>query len=477
MVLVMAPDKPGLTLPDQAKLEAVIKSAPTKPLTAYVDTVGSRPLIDTLPEPGTIVKTGANAGAGTTEWELANGVKVVLKPTTFREDEILFRATSPGGTSLASDADLIPARTAVQVVRAGGLGKFSASELRKIATGKVASAGPLIGELEEGLSGSSSKKDLETMFQLIYLTFTQPRVDPAAFGVQASQMKTMLANQKVVPEVAFYEAVSEILGQNHLRRRPTTAETIDQWNLDKSVAFYRDRFADASDFTFTFVGSFTPDTIKPLVERYLGSLPSIRRKEAWKDVGVRYPKGVVERTVTKGTEPKSRTSIVFTGPFEYTQTQRVAIRAMAQVLQSRLLTAIREELGGTYSITASQSFSRDPIADYSISIEFGSDPGRADALVKRVFEEIERLKTEGPTPEQVNDVKQSLHRDFETNTKSNSYLLTQIMLKYQYGEDPATLWEVPKYYDKLDAAAVQQAAKTYLNLQNYVKVTLMPEKK
>jgi zinc protease len=150
---------------------------------------------------------------------------------------------------------------------------------------------------------------------------------------------------------------------------------------------------------------------------------------------------------------------------------------MAQVLSNQLLTTIREELGGTYSISASASFSREPFADYSVSIDFGSDPSRTEGLVKRVFQEIERLKSEGPTAQQVNDVKQALLRDFETNTKSNSYLLTQIGLKYQYGEDPGTLWDVPKYYEKLDASAVQQAAKKYLNMQDCVKVMLMPEKK
>jgi zinc protease len=147
------------------------------------------------------------------------------------------------------------------------------------------------------------------------------------------------------------------------------------------------------------------------------------------------------------------------------------------VLSNQLLTTIREELGGTYSISASASFSREPFAEYIVSIDFGSDPARAEGLVKRVFQEIERLKTEGPTAQQVNDVKLALLREFETNTQSNSYLLTQIGLKYQYGEDPATLWDVPKYYEKLDVAAVQQAAKTYLNVQNCVKVMLVPEKK
>jgi zinc protease len=262
--------------------------------------------------------------------ELSNGVKVILKPTTFKADEILFRATSPGGTSLASDKDYIPASTATQVITAGGVGKFNAIDLRKFLTGKTASAGPYIAELEEGLNGSSSRKDLETMFQLIYLRFTQPRADANAFSVQAARMKTLLANQAAGPEFAFFDALTTARYQNHLRRRLATPATVEEWNLDKSQAFYKDRFADASDFTFVFIGSFDLATMKPLVERYLGALPSIHRKESWKDVGVRTPAGIVEKQVEKGLEPKSEAAIVFSGPFEYDQTHRVAIRAMAE---------------------------------------------------------------------------------------------------------------------------------------------------
>ena len=178
VVLVNAPDKPGLAVPDQAKLASVIASAEKKELTAYVDTVGTQPLLDSAPKAGAITKTATKDAFGITEWELSNGVKVVLKPTKFKEDEVIFQAFSPGGTSLASDADFIPAQTAAQVVASGGLGKFSAIDLRKMLTGKVASARPFIGELDEGLRGSASRKDLETMFQLIYLTFTAPRADP-----------------------------------------------------------------------------------------------------------------------------------------------------------------------------------------------------------------------------------------------------------------------------------------------------------
>jgi zinc protease len=410
-------------------------------------------------------------------WELANGVKVVLKPTTFRADEILFRATSPGGTSLASDDDYIPASTATQVITAGGLGKFNSIELRKMLTGKVASANPFIGELEEGLQGSSSRKDLETMFQLIYLRFTQPRADSAAFGVQATQARTFMANQTAVPEFAFFDALTNARYQNHLRRRLATAATVDEWNLDKSFAFYKDRFADASDFTFIFVGSFDPATIKPLVERYLGALPSLRRKESWKDIGVRPPTGVVERKVEKGIEPKSRAAIAISGPFEFDQSHRVAIRAMAEILQMRLLEIIREELGGTYGISASFSYQKIPKPEYSINIQFGCAPDRTEDLIKRVFQEIEKFKADGPTEKQLNDEREALMREFETNSKQNAYLLNQIVQRLQNGEDVAALWNIPEFYKKLDAATVQLAARTYLNTSSYVKVTLFPEKR
>jgi zinc protease len=476
-VVIEAPEKNGLVMPDQAKVAAVLKAATTKELKPYVDTVTASALIESPPTPGTIAKTSRKDALGITEWELSNGVKVVLKPTKFREDEILFRATSPGGTSLAGDKDYIPASTASQVINAGGVGKFSMVDLRKFMSGKVATATPFISELQEGLAGSSSRNDLETMFQLIYLRFTQPRADATAFSVQAGQMKTLLANQSAVPEFTFFNTLTTARFQNHPRRRPLTVEMVDEWNLDKSMAFYKDRFADASDFTFFFVGSFEVETIKPLVERYLGALPSIRRKETWKDVGVRTPSEVVVKKVEKGVEPKSLSAIVFTGPFQYDQANRVTIRAMSEILQRRLLETIREDLGGTYSITASPNYERIPNQTYSITIQFGSSPERTDDLVKRVFQEIELLKTNGPTDQQLNDERETLNREFETNIKVNSYLLTQISAKYDSGEDLAGLWQLPDYYRKLDKAMIQQAAKTYLNTNRYVEVLLFPEKK
>ena len=476
MVIVTAPEKEGVPLPTSAQLASVIKSASSKTLTAYVDSTGSQALMDSVPKAGTIVKTTTRE-PGITEWELSNGAKVVLKPTDLKADEIVFQAISPGGTSLASDADFIPASTAVSLVTAGGLGKFNLVDLRKTLTGKVASARPTIGELQEGLSGGGSRKDLETMFQLIYLTFTEPRVDRDAFSVQVSQSKAVLANQTAAPEFAFSKVLSETMYNNHPRRRPTTVETVDQWDLDKSVEFYKQRFADASDFTFIFVGDFDLPLMRPFAEKYLAALPSIRRNENWKDLGIRYAQGQIEKTVEKGIEPKSQVAIILNGPFQYDQTQRVAIRAMGTVLQDRLREAIREELGGTYSISASPGVQKIPRPEYTFSIQFGCDPQRVGDLVKRVFQEIEKFKAEGPTAQQAADVKALLLREFETNVKQNNYLLGQLSGKYQLDEDPAGVWQVPDYYNKLDAKGIQQAAMTYLDTKNRVQVTLMPEKK
>jgi zinc protease len=477
VVMVTAPEKPGLAVPDETKLAAVVAGIDAREITAYADTVGSQPLMERLPEAGAIVKTTVKEAYGITEWDLSNGVKVVLKPTTFKQDEIVFRATSPGGTSLASDQDFVPARTASQVVSVTGVGQFSATDLRKVLAGTIASVSPIIGDTEEGLSGRASPKDLETMFQLVHLTFTAPRADQEAFAAHKAQGKAILANQQASPAFAFAQTLQSALTGDHPRARQMTAETIDQMNMEKSLAFYNDRFADASDFTFVFVGSFTLETMQPLVTRYLASLPSIKRVEKWKDAGVQQPKGVVEKTVRKGLEPQSRAAIVYTGPFQYTRDQRVAIRALAMLLQTKLRERVREELGGTYGVGVSAGYTIIPRQEYSFSIQFACSPERLDELVKVVFDEIEALKKNGPTEQQVSDVREGLVREFETNNQQNSYLLSQIYLRYQVPQDLGEYFGLGEYYKTLVGKPIWDAARLYLRSDNYVKVTLLPEAK
>jgi len=479
LVVVAAPDAAGVVLPDQAQLAAAVRSASAKRPTAYVDAAAGHTLMDAPPPRGAIVKTTAHAEAGITEWTLSNGATVVLKPTTLKEDQVLFRATAPGGTSVASDADFLSARVADNVVPAGGVGTLTGVMLDKILAGKAVAVAPFISEIDEGMGGGSTPQDLETMFQLLYLRFTQPRADPTVFAAMASQAKALLANRQASPDVVFNRTVGAALSQNSLRRQPETPATVEQWNLETSLAFYKARFADASDFTFVFVGSFTPEAIKPLVETYIASLPATHAHETWRDLRITPPRGVVEKTVNMGIAPKSEVAIVLAGPFEYDAAHALALRTMALMLQSRLLDAIRQELGGTYSITATPDTLRFPRPEYRVRIEWTCDPARTAALVARVFEEIEFVKTTRLSPDQMTTLRAALVREFETNSQDNGYLLDEIARRYENGDEAAWagMVNVPEQIAALTATAIQQAARTYLDTENYVKVTLMPESK
>jgi zinc protease len=479
VVIVSAPDAPGVVMPDQAQLAKVVSSVAAKKLEPYVDTAAGQALMDAPPSRGTIVKTTTRAEAGITEWKLSNGATVVLKPTTLKEDQILFRAAAPGGTSLASDADFVSARVADDVVPAGGVGKFSSVMLDRLLVGKAVAVSPYIGEISQGMGGGSTPQDLETMFQLIYLRFTQPRADPTVFAALASQAKALLANRTASPDVVFDQTIDAVLSGNHPRRQPETAATVDKWDLAKSLAFYKARFADASNFTFVFVGSFTPETMKPLVETYLASLPATHAGETWRDPGISPPSGVINRTIEKGIAPKSQVAIVFSGPFVYDDAHKLALRAMTMVLESRLFDTIRQELGGTYSIEANPGMQKIPRPEYSVRIEWTSDPEKTASLVQRVFDEIDFVRNIDYSPAQVARIREALLREFERNSQDNRYLLNQIGRKYEEGEaaDVAAAINLPDRIAKLTADQIEEAAKTYLNTQNYVKVTLVPEKK
>jgi zinc protease len=476
VVLVNAPQKTGLTIPSATALAAAIKNAAETDVKPYVDVAAGLSLLDQLPKPGTVVKTRSREAFGVMEWELSNGVKVVLKPTDFKQDEVVFRATSPGGTSLASDKDFVAAMTATQVVGASGVGKFDVIQLRNMLAGKAATVRAFIDETEEGLVGGASPKDLETMFQLIYLTFTQPRADETVFGVITSQAKAVLASQQASPEYAFSQTLRTTMAQDHFRARPMAPEMVAEMDLQKSLAFYKDRFADASDFTFVFAGSFDPTALKPLVEQYLGALPGLHRVETWKNVGMNPPKGVVEKTVRKGIEPKSQAAFVFSGPFVYDSPHKVALDALAVVLETRLRESLREALSGTYGVQVEAAASKIPDAQYRLNIDFGCDPQRTEELVKSLLREIETLKSAGPTDKDVRDAREALRRRHDTNLALNNRLAVEISERYENGVDVREFFELPIEFDRLTAAAIHEAARTYLNTANYVRVTLLPEK-
>jgi zinc protease len=380
---------------------------------------------------------------------------------------------------LANDADFISARIADDVIPAGGVARLNAVTLDKLLSGKAVAVTPFVTEIGEGMAGGSTPQDLETMFQLLHLRFTQPRADPTVFAAMASRAKALLANRMASPDAVFDQAIEAAISQNNLRRQPETAATVDQWNLATALAFYKARFADAGNFTFVFVGSFTPDAIKPLVETYIASLPATHAHETWRDRGIAPPTGVVDKTVEKGIAPKSEVAIVMSGPFEYDEAHILALRTMTLVLQSRLLDTIRQELGGTYAITATPDADKFPRPEYSIRIEWTCDPARTASLVQRVFEEIDFVKATVFSREQMAMMREGLLREYESNSQDNGYLLNQISRRYEDGDaaNIAAGDNLPAQIEALSGAAIQRAAQTYLNTANYVKVTRMPETK
>jgi zinc protease len=479
LVLVSAPDAAGVTLPTQTQLEAAVRAATTQKLEPWVDTASGQTLMETPPKPGSITGTVQRADAGVTEWKLSNGATVVLKPTTLKEDQILFRAFAPGGTSLASDADFPSARAADSVIAAGGAGQFNAVTLDKLLNGKAVVVQPFIDEIDQGMGGGSTPQDLEALFQLLHLRFTQPRADPTAFASMAAQARSLLANQQASPDVVFNQTVDAAVSGNHPRRQPETSASVDRWNLDTALAFYKARFADASNFTFVFVGSFTIDTIKPLVETYVASLPATNTHETWRDLGIHPPAKVVEKTVEKGIAPKSQVAIVFSGPFDYDLQHLLGLRTMTMLLQSRLFDTIRQELGGTYSITAAPDADKLPRPEYTVRIEWTCDPARTDMLVQRVFQEIEFVKSTRFDGRQMGLVREPLLREYEANSQDNRYFLQLIARTYEDGDGAAVAQalDVPAQIRALTSNDIQQAAQRELDASRYVKVVLMPEKK
>jgi zinc protease len=474
VVLVNSPEKEGLVVPSEAALAPVFQEVLAVEIAPYEDTTPEEPLLAALPSPGPVVRESTVPELGLTEWILANGVRVVLKPTGFKEDEVLVRAFSPGGHSLSPLEDHLSASNADQIVAMGGVGSFNRVELQRKLAGKAVSVSPSIGELTEGISGSASPRDMETLFQLIHLYFTAPRKDETAFRALQAQMGAILSNRDASPLAAFQDTLVVTLAQGHPRARPLTRESFREIDLDRAFAFYQDRFADASDFTFVLVGAVEPREVLPLVETYLGSLPDLSREESWVDVGVKPPTGVVEKRVRKGVEPQSQTRIVFTGPFDYTRENRLGIRILTSVLDTRLREVIREEMSGTYGVGVGRTYEPFPEPRYSISVTFGADPDRVEELVEAVFSEIRRLQDEGPSPQEVHSATEQERRSRETNLQENSWWAAQLSFSYQYDMDPRLLLD-----DSLLAGvtvhSVQRDARLWLRLDNYVRVSLFPE--
>ncbi|HVF38302.1 MAG TPA: insulinase family protein [Gemmatimonadaceae bacterium] len=476
VIIAQTPVKENVPLPTQGGILAAFDRANKATVVAYTENLSAEKLIETPPAAGKVVSSRAIPGIGATEWKLSNGARVIIKPTDFKADEVLFSAYSPGGHSLVPDPDFMSAAMASQVISMGGVGSFNAIDLEKKLTGKVANVTPSIGETTEGLVGNSSPKDIETMFQLAYLKMTAPRLDTVRFAAFKNQVAPFLANRSLAPSEVFSDTVQVTMAQNAFRARAMTPTVFAEVNPQKALAVYKDRFADAGDFTFVLVGNVDTVAIKPYVETYLASLPSSGRKEKARDTGIVPPKGLVQKVVRKGSEPKATTNLIFTGACTYNPESRFVLRALTSMMRTRLTESLREKLGGTYSPSVDGGCQREPRNLYSIQISYGSSPENVEPLTKAVLALIDSVKTITASAADVDKVKEEILRSREVEVKTNMYWLGNIAARDQAGEDFAGLG--PAYDEmvrKLTPAMIQQAARTYFNTTNYARFVLLPE--
>ncbi len=475
VISVMMPEKDGVIIPSKEDVLSTYNKFNSTEVEAYVDEVRNEPLIAELPPKGKVKNKEKNKKLGYETWTLDNGVRVVVMPTEHKKDEIRFEAFSWGGNSVYELEDDINADIAADVAIESGLGNFDKQELTKHLAGKNANVYPYIGELSEGLRGSCSINDFETMLQLIHLSFTKPRVTESAYNSYINKQKGLLENAKSDPQQAWQDTLGVTMANYHPRRRVLTPELLDQTNYRSIKKIVEHRFGDPGNFTFYFVGNINKKETKKLVEQYLGSLPEVGRTENYRDLGIRTPKGIVDKTVNKGVDAKCMVMMYLNGKMDYTYQERLTQNAINMILSTKLLEEIREKASGVYTIGAYPNQQRHPEPKYSTTIFFTCDPERSEELTEGVFAEIDKLMENGPEENDIAKMKEKMRREHETSIKENSYWLSKLKELDQGSITHEDIDMFESIVNGLDKEKLQKAAKKYLNHSEYIRVMLKPE--
>jgi zinc protease len=457
-------------------LRNTIARAGAAPVEPWKEATEGRALVEKDPVGGKVTARRTVPEIGATVLTLSNGVEVWLKPTEFKNDQILFSAYAPGGLSLASEAEFKSASLATAMVGVGGMGGLNPVDLSKLLSGKIAQAQPNVGAYTHGVGGSATPKDLDTALQLAYLVHTAPNMTPDVLELLKRRLTGALQNRDQNPRAVFGEKVELVNSSNHYSARELTVADLPTLNLETMRRFYNARFSNAADFTYFFVGAFSVDEITPKIEKWLGSLPSTgKRSAAARDIGIRFPGDVVKETVNKGKEPASQTVLSFFADPGFDEFEMHRLRAAAGVLNIRLREILREEMGGTYGVSVGFS-NTPPVKGYGMTvIQFGSAPENVDRMVAAVLKEIERLKAEGPSEDDVNKVKELERRDLETNGKQNSYWQGSMQTVHLYGWDPAGIARRDQRTERLNQENIRQMFQKYFPADRYTLVTLKPE--
>ena len=476
IVSIMAPDKEAVKIPTNDQILASIETAKKAELTAKAEENINKPLIKKAPKAGKIKKTTENALLGTTEWTLSNGVKVILKPTKFKQDEILMTAFSEGGLSkVQNPADLVSGTLAASIVSNNGLGEYTSVELGKILTGKIASVSPSIDGYDEGFSGNSSVSDFETMLQLVYLNFTAPRKDDNAFKALLNNYRAGLANSASDPRKAFSDSVGVTVTNHNPRTVILNLKTLDLIDQDKALAIYKERFAVPADFTFIFTGNVDPtsEAVKSAICTYLGGLKSKKGGEKFTDNNIRKPKGKVENDFTKEMKVKKASNfILYSAAMPFNVTNRTTVTAIGSILNMRYLESIREKEGGSYGVGVRGSMNNIPVEEATLMMTFDTDPLKQAKLMGIIHAEVAEIVANGPRLDDLQKVKENMLKKYTEDTAQNGWWLSALERYYQ--DKLNLVAEYKASVEALTPQSIQATLKDIVSQGNVLEVVMKP---
>ena len=475
VVLALSPDKEGFDIPTEGQLLDAIHAAQSQPLEAWVDNVKTGPLVADLPTPGKVVKT-EKAPFGSKMLTLSNGVRVIMKETDYKDDEIRMTAWSDGGTARYGSAERINLEAFDEVVSRSKLGGFTQVELGKALAGKQASAGVSISERSEGFSGSSSMKDVRTMFELIYMHFMPRERDDEAVEAWKTGLRETLRNKDMNPLSSFSDTIQTTIYRHHPLSIPMTEAEVDKIDYDRILQMYADRMADASDFTFLFVGNINEDSIRVLSEQYLATLPTVKRDDSPADNGMRPASGNITNHYRRDMQtPQGYVVTAWLGPISRSVANEAKVSILGQCLAEVYLKKIREELGAAYSTHAQGGITRNSADEtiYSVQGIFPLKPEMIDTCVQIAKDVFADMAVTGPAQESVNKAREYMLKTYTQNQRENGFWMNRIATQVRRGYDPYENYE--KIVQGITADDIRSMADYIASMGNNVTVILEPE--
>ena len=476
IISFQAPEDEGVVLPTEEEAVTILADVKNAEIEAPVEEAIRENLVEVAPKAGRIKKVTTNEVLGTTEWTLSNGVRVVIKPTEFKQDEILFQGVSKGGTSLVATEDLPSSILASTIVDFSGLGDMSMTDLQKALTGKNVSHSATINNNSESVSGSSTVKDLETLLQLNYLAFTAPRRDEEAYQTLISILKSQLANRDKNPKVAFADSVQMMASNHSARTVLEDMKLVENVNLDKALEVYKARFANPADFVFTFVGNVDPKdkVFQQMVCTWLGGMKTSKKLEAVRDNGVRAPKGINKNYFTREMETKTASNRIQYTSYDmpYTLDNELNMEMIGRILSTRYLESIREREGGSYGVGCAGTMDIMPVPCARLFMQFDTDPEKQEKLMNIIHEEVNTIVENGPLAKDLNKEKESMLKDFQEDLEKNGYWRQVLDLYYRYNINYIADYKAA--VENITAETVQATLKKLVEAGNMFEVVMLP---